>query len=106
QRLRMIENNLPGESRDGTGSSRRRFLQGVSAGAVAGVVGAGTSPLLQRAAAAQTTIGEPGKKKVAVQLRRARLPVLREADVVVVGGSVAGVAASLRFARPSRRVGF
>ena len=99
----MINQNVPDEPRGGTGSSRRRFLQGISAGAVAGVVGAGSAPLLQNAAAAQTTVPEV-RKKAGVQLRRARLPVLRQADVVVAGGSVAGVAAALRFARAGRSV--
>ena len=96
--------NRADQARRGTGSSRRSFLQGISAGTVAGVVATGSSPLLLNTAAAQPSVAEAGKKKAGVKLRRARLPVLRQADVVVVGGSVAGVAAALHFARAGRSV--
>src|SRR5215831_19341920 len=99
----MIRKNANDHSLHGRGSSRRRFLQGMSAGTVAGVVAAGNSPLLH-AAAAQPSTPEDRKARLSVQLRRARLPVLRQADVVVVGGSVSGVAAALRFARAGRNV--
>jgi ribulose 1,5-bisphosphate synthetase/thiazole synthase len=100
----MIQRSGSDKVRRGTGSSRRTFLQGVSAGTVASVVAAGGSPLLQRAAAAQPAAPRAEGKRAAVRLRRARLPVLRQADVIVVGGSVAGVAAALRFARGGRSV--
>ena len=87
-----------------TTPSRRRFLQGVSTGSLAAVVAGGSSPLLQKAAAAGMPAAETGRTNVTVQLRRAQLPVLRQADVIVVGGSVAGVAAALRFARAGRSV--
>src|SRR5690242_79716 len=99
----MILKDESDRSSRGRGSSRRRFLQSVSAGAVAGVVAEGVAPLSQ-AAAAQPSATEAPKTKASVQLRRARLPVLRQADVIVVGGSVSGVAAALRFARAGRSV--
>src|SRR5215831_3602878 len=98
----MIPKQESSPSSQGRGSSRRRFLQGMSAGSVAGVVAAGSPPLLQ--AAAQQSAAEAGKTKTSVELRRARLPVLRQADVAVVGGSVSGVAAALHFARNGRSV--
>jgi hypothetical protein len=39
-----------------------------------------------------------------VRFNRARLPVLRKADVVIAGGSLAGVAAALEFARAGKTV--
>ena len=43
-------------------------------------------------------------KKVKVQYLRRSLPVLRTGDVVIAGGSFAGVAAALEFARADRKV--
>ena len=85
-------------------SSRRHFLQGVSGGTMASIVMAGNSGLLPEAALAQDQLPQTGKRAAGVQLRRSRLPVLRKTDVVVIGGSVAGVAAALQFARAGRKV--
>src|ERR1035441_8638802 len=84
--------------------SRRRFLQGVSSGTVATIVAASHSGLLPQIARAQDQLPQTGKARVGVQLHRSRLPVLRRADVVVIGGSVAGVGAALEFARAGRKV--
>jgi hypothetical protein len=98
---------MPGKNRRGNrGSdpSRRRFLQGVSSGTIATIVVAGGSGFLPETALAQDQLPEIQKRAPRVQLHRSRLPVLRKADVVVIGGSVAGVAAALQFARAGRKV--
>jgi len=92
------------EENPATGPSRRRFLQGVSTGTIATIVTAGHSGLLPEVALAQEQLPQTAKRGPGVQLHRSRLPVLRKADVVVIGGSVAGVAAALEFARAGRRV--
>jgi flavin-dependent dehydrogenase len=84
--------------------SRRRFLQGVGSGTMATIVMAGHSGRLPEVALAQDQLPQTGKRGVGVQLHRSRLPVLRKADVVVIGGSVVGVAAALQFARAGRKV--
>ena len=87
-----------------TPTSRRGFLRGVGGGTVATIVTAGQSGLLSELALAQDQPVPAGRKTAAVQLRRSRLPVLRQTDLVVIGGSVAGVAAALQFARAGRKV--
>jgi hypothetical protein len=87
-----------------SGKSRRGFLQGVGGGTVATVLAAGRAGLLPEVAVAQDQSVPVGPRTAAVQLRRTRLPVLRQTDVVVIGGSVAGVAAALQFARSGRKV--
>ena len=87
-----------------TPTSRRGFLQGVGGGTVATIVTAGQSGLLPELALAQDPSVPAARKTAAVQLRRSRLPVLRQTDLVVIGGSVAGVAAALEFARAGRKV--
>lgn len=89
------------------GLSRRHFLSGIAGGTVATVVLPGLNGLLPGTAAA----GEesPGAKMSkrdgpTVRLHRARLPILRQADVVVIGGALAGVAAALELARAGRKV--
>jgi len=97
---------MPGKNRqgkNGAGSSRRRFLQGVSSGTIATIAMARHSGLLPETALAQDQIPQ-SRKRPSVLLRRSRLPILRKADVVVIGGSVAGVAAALEFARAGRKV--
>ncbi|MGD0775972.1 MAG: FAD-dependent oxidoreductase [Candidatus Solibacter sp.] len=84
--------------------SRRRFLRGVSSGTIASIVMSGSSSLLSEAAVAQDQSPKAGKRGPSVQLHRSRLAVLRKADVVVIGGAVAGVAAALQFARAGRKV--
>jgi len=76
--------------------SRRGFL------GTAGVGGAGiaVSGSAQRGGDAQNAVGQLR----AVRLTRPTLPVLRTAEVVVAGGSFAGVAAALVFARAHRKV--
>ena len=71
--------------------SRRSFLG--SAGAIS--------------ACAPAPAGRSGPAPAAVKtisLGRSTLPVLRRADVVVAGGSFAGVAAALQWARAGRKV--
>jgi ribulose 1,5-bisphosphate synthetase/thiazole synthase len=97
----------PGKNRQGDRGrdpSRRRFLQGVSSGTMATIVMAGHSGFLPESARAQDQFPQTRKRGPSVRLRRSRLPVLRNADVVVIGGSVAGVAAALQFARAGRKV--
>ncbi|MEK7407352.1 MAG: FAD-dependent oxidoreductase [Acidobacteriota bacterium] len=69
--------------------SRRSFLGSVGAGAVA--------PTPARPVA-------PANRVTAVRLTRATLPVLRSGEVVIAGGSFAGVAAALELARVHRKV--
>ena len=83
--------------------SRRRFLKGVGAGTIATVVTAGHSGFLPEVALAQDQTTRTGKRGASVQLDRSRLSVLRKADVIVIGGSVAGVAAALQFAREGHK---
>ncbi len=83
---------------------RRRFLQGISSGTVATVLRAGHSEPSPAAAGAASQSRAARKSGPSVQLRRSRLPVLREADVAVIGGSITGVAAALQFARAGRKV--
>ena len=79
--------------------SRRTFLN--SAGAATGVgVVAGKLP-----SKAQNRRTNPESTAVnAILLGRPSLPVLRTGDVVVVGGSFAGIAAALSLARAKRKV--
>ena len=87
-----------------SGLSRRRFLQGISNGTLATVVMSGGPSFLPGMTASTGPIPEAGKSATSVYLRRSRLPVLREGDVVIVGGSVAGVAAAVQFARGGIKV--
>ena len=82
-----------------TGISRRHFLQGISAGTVATMVARTT--YLHGMALSGTA---PGKDGMCVQIRRSRVPVLRKGDVIIIGGSVAGVAAALQFAHNGLKV--
>src|SRR6266498_1113929 len=70
--------------------TRRFFLQGIGGGTIATIV--------------TGQLSSAGQSMNTVQFRRSRLPVLRNADVIVAGGSVAGVAAALQFARAGRKV--
>jgi dienelactone hydrolase len=83
--------------------SRRRLLQGMSAGSVATVLAAGPPAGVAATAAAGQTGAAAGQQSK-VRFHRARLPVLREADVIVAGGSLAAVAAALEFARAGKSV--
>ncbi|HYO82122.1 MAG TPA: FAD-dependent oxidoreductase [Bryobacteraceae bacterium] len=71
-----------------------------------GFLGSSGLALTQSAEGAQSQIPSAGSASTAayVKLARTQLPVLREADVVVVGGSFAGVACALRLARGGQRV--
>jgi ribulose 1,5-bisphosphate synthetase/thiazole synthase len=92
------------EKNHGIGISRRRFLQGISNGTMATIVMAGQPSYLPETAFAGEALGKAEKSGPSVQLPRSRLPILRKGDVVVVGGSVAGVAAALQFARGGSKV--
>ena len=83
--------------------SRRSFLRGVSAGTIATIVTTGHPGYLREAALAQGQPTHTGKRGASVQLDRSRLPVLRKADVIIIGGSVAGVTSALQFAREGRK---
>ncbi|MHC4149385.1 MAG: FAD-dependent oxidoreductase, partial [Planctomycetota bacterium] len=79
------------------GMSRRDFLQGVVGGSVATLV-LGDSA---------SGLGQPERKpKTAQKVRFCRrdVPILREGDVVIVGGSFAAIAAALEFARAGKKV--
>jgi len=79
------------------GMSRRDFLQGVVGGSVATLV-------LGDSAAG---LGQPQRKPKTVQkvrFCRRDVPILREGDVVIVGGSFAAIAAALEFARAGKKV--
>ena len=82
-----------------TGISRRRFLQGISAGTVATIV---SRPIGLSGMALNDTTLAPNQD--AVQIDQSRLPVLRKGDVVIIGGSVAAVAAALQFAHKGLKV--
>ena len=71
---------------------------------MATIVTAGHSDFLPQTAIAQDQLPEARKRGRSVELHRSHLPILRKADVVVVGGSVAAVAAALQFARAGRKV--
>lgn len=86
------------------GLPRRGFLRGISGGTVATMLTASHPDLLPEAAVAMNQSRKADKRGSSVQFHRARLPVLRKADVVVIGGSVAAVAAALEFARAGRKV--
>jgi len=88
----------------GAGVARRRFLLGMSSGTVATIVRAGRPGVLAAPAATSEAPAKAGKKRSSVWLHRSRLPVLRKGDVVIIGGSVAGVAAALQFAQAGRKV--
>lgn len=73
--------------------SRRSFVGSAGAAGAAAMSGAATPLPRQESSNAQEIV-----------LRRPSLPVLRSADVVIAGGSFAGVAAALELARVHRRV--
>ncbi len=83
--------------------SRRCFLKSVGAGTIATVVTAGQPGFPGDAVLAQDQLHQTGKRGAFVQLSLSRLPVLRKADVVIIGGSLAGVASALGFARMGRK---
>ena len=83
--------------------SRRSFLEGIGGGTVATVITAGHSGSLPQTAVAMQQARKQ-RRGPSVQLHRSRLPVLHKADVLVIGGSLAGVAAALEFARAGRTV--
>jgi len=80
--------------------SRRNFL--ASASLALGAEGAtANSPAPQTTSPRQGRSDAPAK---AIRITRSSLPVLHEADVVVAGGSFAGVAAALELARAGKKV--
>jgi ribulose 1,5-bisphosphate synthetase/thiazole synthase len=100
--MRDSKNEEQGELRTFT-PSRRCFLKSVGAGTIATVVAAGDPGFLKEAAAAQNQPPHNGKTGMSVQLSLSRLPVLRKADVVIIGGSLTGIASALEFARAGRK---
>jgi flavin-dependent dehydrogenase len=87
-----------------SGLSRRSFLQGIGTGTMATVVLAGRSSSLPQTDMTGKPFRKPGKGGSTVYLCRSRLPILRKGDVVIVGGSVAGIAAAVQFARGGSKV--
>jgi len=102
--MEMPRNNRHERGSCRIGSTRRRFLQGISSGTMATVVMAGGTNHLPAATAVQGQLPQARNRGPQIQLHRSRLPVLHKADVVVIGGSIAGVAAALEFARGGRKV--
>ncbi len=92
------------ERHQGWVSSRRNFLMGVSTGTIATIVTAGHPEFLPEVTVAQDRPARADQPGIHVRLDSSRLPVLRKAEVIVVGGSVAGVASALQFARAGRKV--
>jgi ribulose 1,5-bisphosphate synthetase/thiazole synthase len=86
------------------GVARRRFLLGMSCGTVASIVRAGHPGVLAAPAAGSEAPAKAGKRRSSVWLHPSRLPILRKADVIIIGGSVAGVAAALQFAQAGLKV--
>ena len=81
------------------GFSRRNFLKSLGAGTVAMLV-TDSAPIaegLAEEAASET-------KGPSVRFERTRVPVTLRADVIIAGGSLAGVAAALEFARAGKKV--
>src|ERR1035437_7070845 len=88
------------EKKEGPGISRRSFLlQGISAGTIATLVGRSTYLSGMALEGAM-----PGRDQTFVRIDRSRVPILRKGDVVIVGGSLAGVAAALQFAHKGFKV--
>jgi flavin-dependent dehydrogenase len=84
--------------------SRRCFLKSVSAGTIATVVAAGHPGFPFEAVPAHDQSVHTGGRTSSVQLNRSLLPIRCKADVIVVGGSLAGVASALEFARAGRKI--
>ena len=87
--------------------SRRKFLKGIAGGTV-GTIFLSSVPAI---IFGEDVIidGIPQNKnyiaqKFGVRLNGARLPILNKADIVIIGGSLAGVAAALEFARAGVKV--
>ncbi len=85
------------ESRRKKGISRRDFLRGVAGGSVATLV-------MGDFAGGFVEPGGKTKEAQKVRFSRSHVPILRKGDVVIVGGSFAGVAAAAEFARAGRKV--
>jgi ribulose 1,5-bisphosphate synthetase/thiazole synthase len=87
------------KKKDTSRISRRRFLQGLSVGTVATLVAQPRH---------LSGMGLPGVTSVDtrrfVQIDRSRVPILAKADVVIAGGSLAGVSAAAEFARRGFKV--
>jgi ribulose 1,5-bisphosphate synthetase/thiazole synthase len=79
------------------GFSRRNFIRGLGAGTIALL----TTDTHLLADENVETGAAPGRT---VRFERSRVPILLRADVVIVGGSLAGVAAALEFARAGKKV--
>jgi ribulose 1,5-bisphosphate synthetase/thiazole synthase len=79
--------------------SRRNFLKGLSAGTVAMLV---TDSALIADGLGQDAAA--GAKGPSVRFERSRVPIMMRTDVIVAGGSLAGVAAALEFARAGKKV--
>src|SRR5664280_2814172 len=76
--------------------SRRNFLKGLGAGTVAMLVT--DTALLAGEETSSTANGR------SVRFERSRVPILLRAAVIIAGGSLAGVAAALEFARAGKKV--
>jgi flavin-dependent dehydrogenase len=85
--------------RGSSGFSRRNFLKGLGAGTVAILV---ADSALIADGLGQESAG--ATKGPSVRFERSRVPIMLRADVIVAGGSLAGVAAALEFARAGKKV--
>src|SRR5665213_1688718 len=85
--------------RESSAYSRRNFLKGLGAGTVA--ILAADSALIAEGPGQES---DRATKGPSVRFERSRVPIMLRADVIVAGGSLAGVAAALEFARAGKRV--
>lgn len=87
--------------------SRRKFIKGLARGTVGTLFLSSMPPKVFE----EDTVKEGFRKnenhsgqKYGVRLNCAKLPILKKADVVIAGGSLAGVTAALEFARAGFKV--
>lgn len=89
------------------GFSRRKFIKGMASGAV-GTVFLSSAPLKMFEEHAKEG-GLPKNEyffghKSGVRLNSARLPIIKKADIVIIGGSLTGISAALEFASAGLKV--
>ncbi|MCX7044839.1 MAG: FAD-dependent oxidoreductase [Candidatus Sumerlaeota bacterium] len=86
------------------GISRRSFITSTGAMAVAGALGSGALPKLNAESAPAPPDVTDASKTKSISLPRLSLPILGSAEVVIVGGSFAGIYAALEFAKAGHSV--
>jgi ribulose 1,5-bisphosphate synthetase/thiazole synthase len=87
------------KKKSSNGFSRRNFLKSFGAGTVAMLVT--DSALIAKGFGEEAA---PVAKGPSVRFERSRVPITLRSDVIVAGGSLAGVAAALEFARAGKKV--